>query len=334
MRIDVTIQLTIIGLGQIGTSIGLALAKHKDLVTRVGHDKKIAFARQAEKMDAIDRVDSNLPNSVRNANLVLLCLPIDQVPETMRLIAQDLLEGAVVMDTSPLKVVVADWAKELLPAGRHYVGLTPVINPAYLNDASTGQQAAHPDLFEKGLIAITSPPRTDSDAIKLAADLTRLLGSTPLFADLAEIDGLMTSTMILPQILAAALLNATVDQPGWREGRKVAGRAYTDASGPVLNLDGSQSLKTSIISNRENVLRVLDSALAELQFFRSIIFEQDDSVLEEYLERAYRSARKWWQERLAGDWENEQSVPVEKHGFISHLIGSNPRPRQKPKSTN
>ena len=329
-----TIQLTIIGLGQIGTSIGLALAKHKDLVTRVGHDKKIAFAQQAEKMDAIDRVDSNLPNSVRNANLVLLCLPIDQVPETMRLIAQDLLEGAVVMDTSPLKVVVADWAKELLPAGRHYVGLTPVINPAYLNDASTGQQAAHPDLFEKGLIAITSPPRTDSDAIKLAADLTRLLGSTPLFADLAEIDGLMTSTMILPQILAAALLNATVDQPGWREGRKVAGRAYTDASGPVLNLDGSQSLKTSIISNRENVLRVLDSALAELQFFRSIIFEQDDSVLEEYLERAYRSARKWWQERLAGDWENEQSVPVEKHGFISHLIGSNPRPRQKPKSTN
>ncbi len=71
----------------------------------------------------------------------------------------------------------------------------------------------------------------------------------------------MTSTMILPQILAATLLNATVDQPGWREGRKVAGRAYADASGPVLHLDGSQSLKTSIVSNRENVVRVLDNAL-------------------------------------------------------------------------
>ncbi len=329
-----TIQITIIGLGQIGASIGLALAKHTDLVTRVGHDKELAFTRQAEKMGAIDRVDSNLPNSVRNANLVLLCLPIDQISETMRLIAQDLIEGAVVMDTSPLKVIVADWAKELLPTGRHYVGLTPVINPEYLNDASSGQQAAHPDLFEKGLIAITSPPRTDSNAIKLAADLTRLLGSTPLFADLAEIDGLMTSTMILPQILAAALLNATVDQPGWREARKVAGRAFADASGPVLHLDGSQSLKTSIVLNRENVMRVLDNSLAELQFIRSIIFEQDDSALEEYLERAYRSGNKWKQERLAGDWENEQSAPVEKRGFMSHLIGSSPRPRQKPKSTN
>jgi len=334
LRFDVTIQITIIGLGQIGASIGLALAKHTDLVTRVGHDKELAFTRQAEKMGAIDRVDSNLPNSVRTANLVLLCLPIDQISETMRLIAQDLLEGAVVMDTSPLKVVVADWAKELLPPGRHYVGLTPVINPAYLNDANSGQQAAHADLFEKGLIAISSPPRTDSNAIKLAADLTRLLSSTPLFADLAEIDGLMTSTMILPQILAAALLNATVDQPGWREARKVAGRAYADASGPVLHLDGSQSLKTSIVSNRENVLRVLDNSQAELQLIRSIIFEQDDSALEDYLERAYRSGNKWQQERMAGDWENEQSAPVEKRGFMSHLIGSSPRPRQKPKSTN
>ncbi len=88
------IQITIIGLGQIGTSMGLALAKHNDLVTRVGHDKQHAFTRQAEKMGAIDRVDSNLPNSVRNANLVLLCLPIDQIEETIRLIAQDLPEGA------------------------------------------------------------------------------------------------------------------------------------------------------------------------------------------------------------------------------------------------
>jgi len=330
----VTIQITIIGLGQIGASVGLALARHTDSVTRVGHDKVSAIARQAEKSGAVDRVDSNLPNSVRTANLVLLCLPIDQIQETMRLIAQDLLEGAVVMDTSPLKVVVADWAKELLPAGRHYVGLTPVINPAYLNDASSGQQAAHADLFEKGLIAITSPPRTESDAIKLAADLTQLLGSTPLFADLAEMDGLMTTTMILPQMLAAAMLNATVDKPGWREGRKVAGRGFADASGPVLHLDGSQTLKTAIVSNRENASRVLDNYLAELQLLRSIIYEQDDSALEEYLERAYRSGSKWRQERQAGDWENEQSMPIEKRGFISHLIGTNPRPRQKPKPTN
>ena len=35
------VQITIIGLGQIGASMGLALAAHKDAILRVGHDKKL-----------------------------------------------------------------------------------------------------------------------------------------------------------------------------------------------------------------------------------------------------------------------------------------------------
>ena len=77
--------------------------------------------------------------------------------------------------------------------------------------------------LKKGLIGIVSPPQTDSGAIKLAADLTRLVGADPLFADPVEVDGLMSATHLLPQLLAAALLNATIDQPGWREAQKLAG---------------------------------------------------------------------------------------------------------------
>lgn len=325
-------QITIIGLGQIGTSFGLALAAHTDMVTRVGHDKQTAIARQAEKLGATDRTDTNLPNSVRAADLILLCLPLDQIAETLELIALDLKEGAVLMDTGPLKEVVAGWAKNSLPAGRHYVGLSPLINPMYLNDASSGQQAAHADLFENGLIAISSPPHTDSNAIKLAANLARMVGSSPLFADQAEIDGLMTSTLILPQILAAALLNGTIDQPGWQEGRKFAGRAYASASSPVTQSGGSKSIAASIQSNKENVSRVLGNVLTELQQVQGLLHEQEADGLEEYLARAYQKGKRWSEERLAGEWENAQSVPVEKRGILSQLIGANPRSRPKPKS--
>lgn len=327
-----SIQIAIIGLGQIGTSFGLALAAHTDQVTRVGHDRQTPIARQAEKLGAIDRVDTNLPNSVRAADLILLCLPLDQIAETLQFIAMDLKEGAVVMDTAPLKEVVAGWARDTLPAGRHYVGLSPIINPSYLDDSSSGQQSAHADLFENGLIAISSPPHTDSNAIKLASDLARMVGSSPLFADQAEIDGLMASTLLLPQILAAALLNGTVDQPGWREGWKFAGRAYAGASSPVTQSVGSKSMAASILSNRENVMRVLDNIVTELQQMQGLLFEQDEDGLEEYLARAYRHGKKWHAERLAGDWENEQSMPIEKRGILSQLIGANPRPRPKPKS--
>ena len=328
------IQLTIIGLGQIGASVGLALADKKDLLVRVGHDRNIPVARQAEKLGALDRVEINLPNAVRNASLVLLALPIDQIRETMQLIAPDLKEGAVVMDTGPIKEVVAAWAEELLPEGRHYIGLTPVINPEYLHSTDSGIEAARADLFRRGLLAIVTPSGANSDAIKLAADLTRLLGATPLFADPAEIDGLMAATHTLPQLLAAALLNATVDQPGWREARKVAGRTYAEATAPIVHLGEAKTVRASVLLNQANVKRVLDSAIAALQAIRSDIDTEDATVLEEHLGRAKKGRDKWWYDRQIADWANEETPPLqipENPGVLGRLfgVGNWKRPKEK-----
>ena len=70
-----TVQITIIGLGQIGASIGLGLTKIKDQVTRIGNDRDPIIARQAEKMGAVDKISINLPSAVRNADLVILAVP-------------------------------------------------------------------------------------------------------------------------------------------------------------------------------------------------------------------------------------------------------------------
>jgi prephenate dehydrogenase len=97
------VQLTIIGLGQIGTSVGLALAGKKDLIFRMGHDKENGNAKLAEKMGALDKTHYNLPASVRDADIVLLSIPFDGIRETLDFIKDDLKEGTVVMDTAPVK---------------------------------------------------------------------------------------------------------------------------------------------------------------------------------------------------------------------------------------
>lgn len=303
-----TIQITIIGLGQIGASIGLALADRKDLLQRTGHDRESGAARQASKIGAVDKTIANLPASVRDADLVILSLPMDQIRETMEIIAEDLKEEAVVMDTGPVKEVVAAWAGELLPPKRYYVGLTPVINPNYLHGTDTGIEAARADLFRSGLIAISAPTRTSSEAIKLAADLTRLLGAQPMFADPLEMDGLMAATHLLPQLVGAALLNATVDQPGWREARKVAGRAYAEVTGPIVQLSEPKTLATSALLNRDNILRVMDSTIAALQAMRNDIDLQEDAALVERLEHARKGRERWWKQRAAGDFSDGDAV--------------------------
>jgi len=332
-----SVQVTIVGLGQIGASIGLALGEHRDLVVRTGHDRSLEIARQAEKMGAVDSVVINLPSSVQQADLVILALPLDQIRETMAVIAQDLKEGAVVMDTGPVKEVVSAWAAELLPEGRFYVGLTPVINPAYLHGADTGLQAAHADLFKKGLIAIVAPQRAPSEAIKLAADLARLLGADPLFFDPVELDSMMGATHILPQLIAAALVNTTVDQPGWREARKIAGRAYAGVTGPIVQFSEPSALVSAAIMNRENIIRVIDSLIAGLETLRNDIYQTDNAALQARLERAQRGRERWWHERTDANWIAEEvsgttGADAAKGGELLRRLmglGTWPKPKNK-----
>lgn len=328
------INITIVGLGQIGASIGLALAEHSEMFERVGHDLDFRIAKQAQKMGAVDRVAANLPSAASKADIVLLCLPIDQIKETIELIAEDLREDVVVMDTGPVKEVVAAWASELFPEKRHYVGLTPVINPAYLHGLDSGIQAAHADLFRDGLMAIVSSPRSPSEAIKLAADLTRLLGADPFFADPMEIDSLMAATHTLPQLMAAALLNATVDQPGWREGRKVAGRAYAEVTSPIANFSQPKTLGKAATLNRESVIRTIDSVIATLQTLRNDIDADDNKSLESRLERARKGRELWWVQRQAADWAAEEmpsaATPTGSSEFFGRLFGMRSRKKPKP----
>src|SRR6266540_7350136 len=98
-----TVQITIIGLGQIGSSMGLALKASKVDVHLVGHDKEPQTAREAQKAGAVDDIKYNLPASIRDARVVILALPLSEIRETLEIIAPDLQEGTLVLETAPAK---------------------------------------------------------------------------------------------------------------------------------------------------------------------------------------------------------------------------------------
>lgn len=326
-----TVQITIVGLGQIGTSMGLALAGRQELIYRVGHDREIGIARQAEKMGALDRVAANLPAAVREADIVMLALPVDQIRETLTLIKEDLKAGAVVMDTSPAKQAVMNWAAEFIPAERYYIGLIPAVNARYLHESETGITAAHADLFKDSLIGIVVPPMVNSEAIKLAADLVKLLGATSLFADLMELDGLMAKTHILPQLLAAALLDVTVDQPGWVEARKLAGKSYAQATAPILIPTQARSLQATAMLNQVNVIRLLDELIASLQDLRAEIAGDDSVGLNQRLENARHGREDWWNQRLTGKWPEDEIPSVDaptSAEIFGQMFGLRKRPKK------
>jgi prephenate dehydrogenase len=325
------IQITIIGLGQIGASVGLALAQKPDLVERIGYDVNPLVARQASKIGAVDKTSSNLVKVLKTSDVLLLALPTDEMRTMMEELLPLMKPGAILLDTALSKEKVAGWAVELLPDDCSYVGLTPVINPDYLVSTDSGIDSARADLFHNGMVAITSPLETDAKAIKFAADLTQLLGAKVLFADMLEVDSVMTATHIVPQLLAAALLNATVNQPNWREAGKMAGRAYAEVSGPIEHLGMPGTLAANATQNREHVLRVLNSVIASIKTLRDDIAAEDSESLNKRLERAFEGREQWWQDRHP-EMRKPQANPYEKPSISSMLFGEMLTSRRKPKA--
>lgn len=310
-----SVQITIVGLGQIGSSIGLALKAHDVNVHRVGHDKDPQAAKEAQKAGAVDDVKYNLPASIREAKIVILALPLAAMRETLQLIAPDLQEGTLILDTAPAKATVAAWAQELLPPGRFYIGLTPAINPEYLHGTEFGVNAARADLFEKGLMVVNAPRGTPGTVFNLAMEFVSLLGAMPLLMDTTEADGVFSAMHVLPQLVAASLLDSTVDRPGWQEARKLAGRPYATVTAGAAYHDDILSLGDSALHNRENIVRLLNAYITSLINLRDEIEANDREGLTRRLEDAWKGRARWFDERIAAEWLKGEAQQIDAPSF-------------------
>ncbi len=304
-----TTQITILGLGQIGASIGLAL-KENASIFRVGHDKNAALEKAAVSIGVVNEA-RKLPQAVRNADVVLLCLPLAEMRATLMNIAPHLKENAVVMDTAPVKSGMMHWVKEFIPEGRFYLGLVPSLAPDSFASSESGLNAARPDLFKRTVMIVDAPPGTPLELEQLAVDLAKLLGAKAMLTDVAESDGLMTSVHLLPQLTAAALLDATIDGSGWMDARKLAGRPFAGVTGGLAYYDDPASLKEAVLASRFSVVHALDVLMAALKGLRDDIENGDEKNVAERLDHAFASRERWLDERSAAEWLKEGGAAIE-----------------------
>ena len=311
-------QITIIGLGQIGASIGMALKENKN-IKRVGCDKDAAVAKAAQSLEVVDEIKS-LPAAVKDSAVVVLCLPLGEMRETLRRIGPWLADNAIVMDTTPIKSGVIQWAKEFIPTGRFYIGLVPGIHSDYIASLEFGLNAAMPDLFKKGIFAVDVPAGTPENIVNLAMDFCGLLGAKPMLTDMLESDGLMTSVHVLPQLTAAALLNATIGQPGWQEARKLAGRPFAGMTSGMAYHDDAISLREAVMANRVGTVHALDTLMAALKGLRDDIEHGNEAGVSMRLNEADQDREAWLDERGEAAWLKEGGDQEELPDF-RRLVG-------------
>jgi len=77
-------KVAIVGLGLIGKSIGKALRAVGGHLEVVGHDREPVVAREAQKVEAVDKVHWNLIGACDGADIVIIATPLQGVRQTWR----------------------------------------------------------------------------------------------------------------------------------------------------------------------------------------------------------------------------------------------------------
>jgi len=312
-------RITIVGLGLIGGSIGLALRQAGNDYEVVGHDREHAVAGQARKLGAVSKTEWNLISACEQADLIIIATPVVAIKETLTAIAPYLKPGCLITDTGSIKGPVVAWAKEILPDTVNFVGGNPIISQE--GSLPTGIEGARADLFQGGLYCLTPLPEAAPQAVQLATDLVHLLGAKPFFLDAAEHDGLVAGVDHLPFVLSAALLGTTVQSPAWREMRKLAGDAFHSVT--RFSSSDAATYRDACLTNGENILRWIDACLARLEELREVIAAQEAEKLEKTFEEAMSVRDRWLRDKADGRWElaEEISASPPQQGFLRRLIG-------------
>jgi prephenate dehydrogenase len=302
-------QVAIIGADCISVSIALRLKAQDRPPKIVGCDADIGTANLARSKGAFDRVERKPGRTCRGADLVIVAEPLSIIRDVFADMAPHLQPGCFVTDTARLKAPVMCWAEELLPENVFFVGGHPIPNPAIVGSRSLeGLDAASADLLRGALYCLTTPARTSSTVIDTFTGLIKALEAYPFFIDVTEHDGLQAGVEGLSDLLAVALLRATVDTPGWQEMRKFAGYRFAAATAAA---DRADEHHLAVFLNREHLLRRLDVLLGELVHLRDLLTQEDAETLEETFVTAAEGRARWIGEQERGMWVEERATGME-----------------------
>ena len=288
-------RVSIVGLGLIGSSIGLGLrrwatksGKRESIIEVSGFDTSLDVQNYAKKIGAVDRTEWNLTKAVERADLIVIATPVGAVREVFEVIAEHGKQGVVVTDTASTKAMVMEWARELLPSSVNFIGGHPMAGKAQ------STEAAEADLFKDATWCVAPLVSASEDAVQTVLGLIAALGAEPLFLDPHEHDGFVAGISHLPFLLSVALMRSVSADPSWRDVRQLTAGGFRDVSRLAA---GSPVMYRDICTtNRENIVRWADTAISELQHLRDLVAAGSDETLdtlEKEFERA-RDARADW----------------------------------------
>ncbi|MFY9660281.1 MAG: prephenate dehydrogenase/arogenate dehydrogenase family protein [Terriglobales bacterium] len=292
-------QVTIIGTGLIGGSLGLALKKRRLAGRIIGCDRAPVLER-AQDCGAIDSGSTNPADAVRGSDLVVLATPVIPILDLVARLGPALPPKTLVTDVGSTKAEIVKRAAKSFgrTAGQRFLAGHPMAGKEH-----AGVEFADADLFEGAAWFFTPLPGQNVHA-GLCGEFVHCaekMGAKIAVVDPAEHDRICAWISHLPQMISTALAATLVDEFGPDAPvLDIGGRALRE----MTRISGSpySMWRDIAITNKKNLADALHKLEQRLAHIRENL---DSKQLADEFERAHE-LRKTPPPKHAGKERNKK----------------------------
>jgi prephenate dehydrogenase len=270
-------KISIIGVGLIGGSLGLAL-KEKHLNFKIVGIDKQKIIEKAIARGAIDEGTVNLEEGIKEADIIIIATPVKTILNILTQIAPFLKKGCLVTDTGSIKQQIVQKANEALSKDIFFIGGHPMAG-----SEKYGIKSADPHLFHNKTYILTPTPKSNLRALEKVTLLIKMIGAKELILDPLEHDRIVGAVSHLPQIIAVSLIN-TIGDLALRGNNNNYFKAVGEGFKDMTRIASSPHKMWEDIceTNQENILEIIQEFKNYLEVIEDRLKNNPNSLKEEF----------------------------------------------------
>jgi len=272
-------KVAVIGMGLIGASIALSIRRGGLVKEIVGSDCSSQVGSVVGRLNLTDRFESDAAIAVKDADLVIMAVPVGAVGSLAKQIIPSLKRGAVLTDTGSTKTSII---RDVAPYLRDDISWLP--SHPLAGTEHSGPSAGFESLFD-GRYWIVLPLEVEEATVVKFEKFITSLGSVTERMSVEYHDKVLALTSHLPHLIAYTIVGTAVDletqlkndvirfsASGFRDFTRIA------SSDPVMWRD-------IFLNNDVAVLEMLQRFSEDLSFLQRAIRWQEGDKLEEFFFR-------------------------------------------------
>ncbi len=268
-------QITIIGPGLLGTSLGMAI-KAKGLAQKIN-----VWARRPEirgacrLLDWCDAEHSDISEAVQESDFVVACTPVRHIENVLGEIAGVAPSGCVVTDVGSVKGAICQAADKVFTASDAiFVGSHPMAG-----SEKAGMDNARPDLFEERPCFVISRKKVSLESLEIVSSFWQAIGMSVTISSPNEHDEIVAHLSHLPHAVASGLCHLLSSKS--QTWGKLAGQGLRDTT--RIASGNPQLWEEIFLLNREAVLLALESFEETCGLLRDALHAQNESEIRSWL---------------------------------------------------